>query len=152
MSLATWTRRVASGAVGAAALVMAGGIAYAAWTTNGTGAATAKTGTVAALEAQATIVGGPLYPGATADLKVVVTNPNASPVTVTTITAGAVTASPGCTTPGVTVTTSGAASFVVPANGSVTRTLPAAVGMSTASSSNCQGAAFTVPVTVGGRL
>ena len=152
MSLSTWARRVVSGAVGAAALVMAGGVAYAVWTTNGTGATTAKTGKAAALEAQATIVGGPLYPGATADLKVVVTNSNASPVTVTTVSAGAVTAGPGCTTPGVTVTTSGAASFVVPANGSVTRTLTTAVAMSTASSSNCQGATFTGPVSVGGRL
>jgi hypothetical protein len=131
---------------------MASGVAYAVWSATGSGATTAKAGTTTALTATASITGGPLYPGATADLTVVVTNPNAVPVTVTTIAAGTVAASAGCSTHGVTVTIPATVNLLVPANGSAPRTLTGAVAMSTASSSDCQGATFTVPVTVGGKL
>ena len=141
-----WTRRLASGGTGAAALLMAGGIAYAAWAVTGTGSGTAAADSTTPLTAVAA-VSTTLYPGRSATLTVTVSNPNPRPVTVTSIDlTGAVTASAGCTTHGVTVTLPATVSVAVPAGGSAPVALTNVVSMSTSSSSDCQGATFTIPL------
>ena len=145
-----WTRRLVTAGTGTLALLMAGGIAYAAWSQTGAGSGTAATGTIAPLGAVASL-GSSLYPGGSASLTVTVTNPNPRPVTVTSIVlTGAVTASAGCTTSGLSVTLPGAVSVTVPAGGSAPVTLTNAVSMSTSSTSDCQGATFTVPLSATG--
>jgi hypothetical protein len=135
---------------------LGGGIAVAAWTSSGSGAATAKAGTAAApttgtVDASA-ITTGLLYPGGTGTAKLLVTNPNPYPVVVTRVAAGtgAPTGSGGigtCTTTGVTwrEQTPGTA---VPTGGSTTLTLSDAVAMASTVDDGCQGAAFSIPVTV----
>jgi hypothetical protein len=152
MTQQRWMRRLASVGTGTTALLMAGGIAYAAWSAVGAGTGAAASGTPQALGVSAT-VGGTLYPGAAADVLVTVSNPNSAPVTVTTLTlAGSVTASAGCSTPGVTVTLPASTSLVVPAGGNASLSVANGVSMTTASSSNCQGAIFTIPLQANGRL
>ncbi|WP_206786003.1 hypothetical protein [Amycolatopsis sp. MtRt-6] len=138
---------------------LGGGIAVAAWTSSGSGAANAKAGTAAApatgTVAASAFSSGLLYPGGPAgDAKLLVHNPNPYPVVVTRVAAGtgAPTGSGGtgtCTTTGVTWTPQQpAAGNAVPAGGSATLTLPGAVSMGTASDDGCQGALITIPVTV----
>lgn len=140
-------------------VTMSGGIAVAAWTSSGDGEATAKAGTATAPTTGAVpgsaLTEGLLYPdGPAGTAKILVHNPNPYPVKVTTVSAAATapTASGGigtCATTGVTwnnrTLSSGNA---VPANGSATLTLPGAVSMSGVSETGCQGAVFTIPVTV----
>ena len=98
-------------------------------------------------------MGGPLSPGAAADLLVTVSNPNSAPVTVTSLTlAGPVTASASCSTPGITVSLPASTSLVVPAGGNASLSVTNGVSMTAASSSNCQGATFTIPLQANGRL
>jgi hypothetical protein len=148
----TWARRLTSVGIGTAALLLAGGIAYAAWSALGAGTGTAASGTPQALGVSAT-VGGTLYPGASADVLVTVSNPNSAAVTVQSLAlVGAVTASAGCTTPGVTVSLPASTTLVVPAGGNASLNVVNGVSMTTASSSNCQGATFTIPLQANGRL
>lgn len=145
-----WTRRLASAGTGAAALLLAGGIAYAAWAVLGTGSGTAVPGSTTPLTAVAA-VSTALYPGSSATLTITVSNPNPRPVTVTSIDlTDAVTASAGCTTHGVTVNLPATVSVAVPAGGSAPVALNDAVSMSTSSSSDCQGATFTIPLSAKG--
>ncbi|MFI5564272.1 hypothetical protein ACIA2T_33695 [Amycolatopsis japonica] len=140
-------------------VTMGGGIAVAAWTSSGSGEATAKAGTATAPTTGSVpgsaVTEGLLYPdGPAGTAKILVHNPNPYPVKVTTVNADvtAPTASGGtgtCVTTGVSWnnrTLSGG--NAVPANGSATLTLPGAVVMSSASENGCQGAVFTIPVTV----
>ena len=66
--------------------------------------------------------------------------------------AGAVTASAGCSTPGVTVSIPASTTLVVPAGGNASLSVANGIAMTTASSSNCQGATFTIPLQATGRL
>ncbi|MEQ0560158.1 hypothetical protein ABJI51_13805 [Amycolatopsis sp. NEAU-NG30] len=136
---------------------LGGGIAVAAWTSTGSGTAGAKAGTAAApatgtVDASA-LTTGLLYPGGTGDAKLLVHNPNPYPVAVTRVAAGtgAPTGSGGagtCTATGVSWILQTPPANTVPAGGTATLTLPGAVAMSTSSDDGCQGAVFTVPVTV----
>ncbi len=147
-----WVRRLVSAGIGTAALLMVGGIAYAAWSALGVGNGTAASGSPKALGISAT-VSGTLYPGASADVLVTVSNPNSTPVTVQSLAlAGTVTASAGCSTPGVTVSIPASTTLVVPAGGNASLSVANGIAMTTASSSNCQGATFTIPLQATGRL
>ncbi|SEC90006.1 hypothetical protein SAMN04489727_5514 [Amycolatopsis tolypomycina] len=135
---------------------LGGGIAVAAWTSSGSGAANAKAGTASApttgTVAASAFSNGLLFPGGPAgEAKILVQNPNPYPVKVSTIVAnGTPTASGGtgtCTTTGVTWTAQ-SPNAPVPAGGSATLTLSGAVSMSTAAEDGCQGALFAIPVTV----
>ena len=141
----------------AVAVVLAGGVAYAAWTSSGSGTATAKAGTASAPTTTtlggSAVTSGFLYPGTSGDAVIQVNNPNSYPVNVTAIApAGAVTASGGsgtCTTTGVSFSTQNPTSGnSIGANSSATLALKNAVAMSANSDSGCQGATFTIPVTV----
>lgn len=127
------------------------GTAYGVWTSGGVG-----TSTLAAASAQplttspVTLPTTLLYPGATADAALTVNNPNPFPVTVTAISAGTITSDKGAAcdaSTGVSFATQ-SGSWSVAAGGSRTLSLPGAVTMSNASADACQGAVFTVPVTL----
>lgn len=136
---------------------LGGGIAVAAWTSSGSGSATAKAGTATApttgaVDASA-ITAGLLYPGGTGTAKLLVTNPNPYPVTVTRVAAGtgAPTGSGGigtCTTTGVSWRADQTPGTAIAAGGSATLTLPGAVAMDAGADDGCQGAAFSIPVVV----
>jgi hypothetical protein len=132
------------------------GLVYAAWTASGTGSGYAKAEQAQALttvdvSASTTAT---LYPGATGDVLIRISNPNPYPVEVTDVTGnGAITPDaghPGCTTTGVTYTDQTGLTIDVPANGETETTLSNAASMSNASSNGCQGATFTIPVTLAG--
>jgi hypothetical protein len=93
-----------------------------------------------------------LYPGGTGDLVVKVTNPNSFAVTVTAVNgAGTITSDKGAacnTATGVTFTNTTGLSQSVGAGATVTFSVAGKVAMSNASDNSCQGAIFTVPVTL----
>jgi hypothetical protein len=93
-----------------------------------------------------------LYPGGIGDLVVKVTNPNAFGVTVTGVTgAGTITSDKGAAcnaSTGVTFTNTSGLTQAVGAGATVTFSLVGKVAMSNASDNSCQGAVFTVPVTL----
>jgi hypothetical protein len=138
------------------------GLVFAAWTTTGTGSGYAKAGTAQALSTVdvSASTTATLYPGGPAgDVTIRVSNPNTYPVTVTGVTgSGAITADAGhasCTTTGVSFTDQTGLSISVPAksgavNGETQTTLSGAASMSNASVNGCQGATFTIPVTLSG--
>ena len=142
--------------------LVAVGLVYAAWTTNGTGSGYAKAGTAQALSTVdvSASTSATLYPGGPAgDVTIRISNPNPYPVTVTGVAgSGAITADSGhasCTTTGVTFTDRTGLSISVPAksgavNGETQTTLSGAASMSNASVNGCQGATFTIPVTLSG--
>jgi hypothetical protein len=140
----------------AAVLVVAAGVAYAAWTASGGGSGYAKATSAQALGTVDVSATTPatLYPGATGDLKLEINNPNPYPVRVTSVTgAGAITSDKGAAcnaSTGVTFTNQPAVTLDVPASTSATFTLAGSVAMSNASDNSCQGAVFTVPVTLSG--
>ncbi|GAA0637714.1 hypothetical protein GCM10009547_47620 [Sporichthya brevicatena] len=152
-------RRVAvTAALVAGAVTLPTGVAQAYWRTTGTGSAAASAGNLSPLTGVAATadVAGPLAPGSTGTLVVAVRNPNSMPITVTAVTAGAgpigVSGALGtCTNPAVTVVPRTGLSTVVAPGASVSIPLPGAVTMGQADN-GCQGANFSVPVTVTGRI
>ena len=129
---------------------------YAAWTSSGTGsgyakAKSAQTLTTVDVSASTTAT---LYPGADGDVLIKISNPNQYPVRVTSVTGnGAITADSGhagCVTTGVTYTNQTGQTIDVPAGGTTQATLTNAAHMSNASDDGCQGATFTIPVSLTG--
>ena len=135
------------------------GLVYAAWTANGTGSGYAKAGSAQALttvdvSASSTAT---LYPGSDGNVLIKVNNPNPYPVKVTsvngngTITADSAHVTAGCTNANTGVTyTDQSTNIDVPANGTTQTTLTNAAHMSNASDNGCQGATFTIPVSLTG--
>lgn len=140
----------------AGAVLLPTGIAHAYWRTAGIGTGTASGGILSPLVAQtATAAGATLGPGGSGTLTVTVTNPNPVDVTVTAVSGnGTVGAGGGlgsCTNFVVAVQTPTAGLPVtVPAGATVTLTLAHGIAM-TSADNGCQGASFTVPVTLTGR-
>lgn len=143
-------------------LATGAGGAYAYWATVGAGSGAATNGTMATVTVEALVTGDSpqrtLVPGGTADVAVRAQNPNDYAVQVYAIRSnGDVTADanhPGCTTTGVTFAEPAAPlvpAVSIPANSSALITLPDAAAMSTASSSGCQGATFSLPITLEAR-
>jgi hypothetical protein len=146
---------------GVALLAMAAvGLVYAAWTTNGSGSGYAKAGSSQALTTidGAASTTATLYPGVNGNVRLEIDNPNPYPVRVTavsgngTITADAAHVTAGCTNAntGVTFTNQTGLTIDVAADASATTTLNNAVSMSNASDNGCQGATFTIPVSLTG--
>ena len=140
---------------GLVAGLMATGVAWAAWTADGTGNGYAKATTAEVLttdDVSATTV-AQLYPGGTGDVKLTINNTNDYPVRVTSIAGnGTITADTGhagCTTTGVSFTDQ-TGTWDVAANGETAITLTGAASMSNASLNACQGATFTIPVALTG--
>jgi P pilus assembly chaperone PapD len=142
-------------ATAAAVLVLisvGSGTAFAYFTATGSGAAAASTGTMLTVTVAAT-TGTPstmLYPGGNGDVALQVTNPNSFAVTLVSVTgSGTITGSGGCS-PGSTVTFTTQTGLSVPIAASSTTQvhLANAAAMTTAAPSACQGATFTIPVTI----
>lgn len=146
------TARV-SVAVGGCLLLGVGAV-HAYWSSSGSGANTATTGTMtisaAALAGEHARTA--LYPGGTADAIIKVDNPNGQTVHVVAITeTGTAQAGNNCSPTGITFTAPTSFTdpqFTLPANQSTVLDLAGAVTMDTTSASACQGQTFSLPVTV----
>ncbi|MET3706977.1 hypothetical protein ABIB17_001605 [Arthrobacter sp. UYEF6] len=160
----TSARLAARTAAATITLCLATGVggAYAYWATVGAGFGAAANGTMATVTVEALVAGdtpqSTLVPGGTADVAVRAYNPNNYAVRVYAIrgngSPAADTNHPGCTTTGVTFVGPSAPlapALSIPANSSILITLPGAATMSTSSSSGCQGASFSMPVTLEAR-
>ncbi len=133
-------------------MVVAGGVTtFGAWTVGGSGDGYAKAVTVSNLTMNSATTTADLYPRGTGAVELSVTNPNAFAVTITAVTAnGAVTSNNAtCTaSTGVTFTDTAGLSQVVGANATVAFTLAGKAAMANSSVNACQGATFTLPVTL----
>jgi hypothetical protein len=142
------------------ALAVGGGIAYASWLASGSGDATAQAGSATALTVSEATASAALVPGGDADLVFTVGNGNPYPVNLTAASLTNLRATPA-TNKTCTVATSGVTSIAtVPAptggwavgpGGNLKITLPKALHMSNSSDDGCQGATFTVAVTITGQ-
>jgi hypothetical protein len=141
------------GAAIAVVLGLGAGTAFAYFTSSGSGSGTASTGSVQAVTVlpAAGAVTNKLFPGASGDLVVTLSNPNSFPVTITNVSGnGTVTGSGGlgtCSTTGVSVPTQSGLTITVLA-GTHSVTIPDGVSMDATSDSGCQNATFSVPVTL----
>lgn len=129
--------------VGGTVLAIAvGGVAFAAWTSNGTGTGAVTAGSSSAVTVAGAPVSG-LYPTGTVTQKVTITNPNDYAVTLTALTPGTVTADKaGCNAASVTGAALTGLSDAIAAKGQVVKDV--VVSMSNAAADECQGAVFTV--------
>ncbi|CAN5569191.1 hypothetical protein BH20ACT23_BH20ACT23_11560 [soil metagenome] len=132
------------------ALFLVGSVVFAAWLVTGNGNGAAQATTAASLVVTPGTTTADLYPGSTGAVNLSINNPNPFGVTVTSIAAnGAITTgAPGCTTTGVTFTAPTVTGQVIAAGATLAVTLPNAAAMSNASVTGCQGATFSVPVSV----
>lgn len=136
--------------VGAALLVLVGaGVALAAYLSSGVGAGQANASEAVNSTITPGANGTALYPGATGTFTVTINNPNAYPVTVTSISAGSsqATGADNACAAG-TVTSSALTNppnTVIPPGGSGTYTLTST--MIADPDNSCQGASFTLPLT-----
>jgi hypothetical protein len=133
------------------------GIGVAAWNISGSGNGSTKATTASAitLADATTFTSADLYPGATGkDLKLRVTNPNSFPIRITTVSGnGTITSDKGAAcdaATGVTFANQSGLTLDVGAGATATLTVAGSVSMSNLSDNSCQGAVFTVPVTVTG--
>jgi hypothetical protein len=138
-------------------VAIAGTVAFAAWVSGGTGSGYAKATTaqdLTTLDVSATTP-ATLYPGATGDVKLEIDNANPYPVRVTAVSGnGAITSDAGgaCdASTGVSYTDQTGLTLDVAANSSATFTLTGSVAMTNASVDSCQGAVFTIPVSLTGQ-
>lgn len=149
------SRGAALGLATAATLVMGTGVGYAFWTSNGTGSGH---GAVApAQQIGFSVLGqssASLYPGASGDVTVTLTNPYARPLTITGLSGTVSTDKPGCGNDDFTVAANPAGlPASLTANQTVaSQSLTAAVSMDSDASNNCQGATVTVAYTIAGTL
>jgi hypothetical protein len=152
-------KRVVGLAVSAAAgLLVAGAVAYAAWTVNGSGTGTASATSAVALTLSAGSPQSSLYPGGSADVATSVQNSNPFPVHVSSIAIDTTQGSSGFTADGghsgcnlgslsfATATNAGNG-WDIPANSSIDVDAQSAIAMSGAANDSCQGATFTVYLT-----
>ncbi len=128
--------------------------AYAYFTSSGHGTGSASVGSMQTVTISSTTVSPatPLLPGGSGDVTLKVTNPNGFAVTLVSVVGnGTITADsghPGCTTTGVTFSSQVGLSDNIAADSTAAIDLPGAASMSTASSAGCQGATFSIPVTI----
>ena len=96
-----------------------------------------------------------LYPGATGNVKLQINNPNPYPVRVTAVSGnGTITSNAGAAcnaSTGVSYTDQTGLTLDIGASTSATFTLSGAVAMTNASDNSCQGAVFTIPVSLTGQ-
>ncbi|GAA3449410.1 hypothetical protein [Dactylosporangium matsuzakiense] len=128
------------------AVALAGGIAYAAWTINGSGTASASSGSAVDVSFAPGTVAGPLYPnGAAVDVHASGTNGNPFPVDFT-ISGGAVaTTKAGCNADSVHFTASGVQHMA--ATSTAVDYIVGQVSMDNTADNACQGATFTITLT-----
>ncbi len=128
--------------------------AYAFWTQGGSGVGTAVTTTATVtVAAAAGTPTTPLYPGSTGDVTLKMNNPNAFALKLTAVTGnGTITPDAGhasCSPTGVSFTDQTGLNINLPAStNNIPIDLAGAASMSTASANGCQGATFTIPVSI----
>ncbi len=136
------------------------GAAVAYWTVIGAGSASGPVSAVSSLTLSAGTPTAQLYPGASADVALTVSNPNTTTVHISSLVLDTTQGSSGfsvdaahsgCELPALSFTTAtnGGAGWTVPAEvgsveGSLSIDLPSAVSMATSASSACQGASFSI--------
>jgi hypothetical protein len=138
------------------AVLIAGGVTLGSWAVGsdpGNGYAKAISGTNLTLSDASASTTAQLYPGATGDVVVTVTNPNPFQVTIGKIdgTGGAITSDKGAScdaSTGVTFTDQDTLNLQVPAGQTRTFTLSNAASMDNTAAQACEGAVFAIPVTV----
>jgi hypothetical protein len=137
-------------------VLVAGAVAFAAWTASGSGSGFAKATTAQALstvDASADTT-AQLYPGGTGDLVIKIHNPNPYGVDVTSITqsGAAVTTDATAACDASTGVSFGGDSATHHVNAGATSefTLAGEVSMSNASDNSCQGKTFEIPVSLSG--
>jgi hypothetical protein len=138
------------------AVLIAGGVTLGSWAVGsdpGNGYAKATSGTNLTLSDASASTTGQLYPGGHGDVTVIVTNPNPFAVTIGSITGtgGAITSDKGGScdaSTGVSFTDQNSLHLLVPAGGTQTFVLPNAASMNNSADQSCEGAVFTIPVTV----
>src|SRR2546430_12923094 len=98
--------------IGAATVlgISGAGVAFAAWTASGGGSASAQATTAQGLTVSPATTPASLYPGATADVEIDVTNPNPYPVSISSLAPGTITTGvSGCDGSNITFTAAPAA-------------------------------------------
>ena len=158
------TRRTLVAFFATSSVLILTSLVFAAWLTSGSGSATAKAGSsqaISTLDASAS-TSATLYPGVSGDATIRISNPNGFAVRVTGVSLNGANSDitpdgshSGCSPSGVSFTNQTGLTVDVPAksggtNGTATATLTGAVSMSNASVDACQGATFTIPVTLAG--
>lgn len=134
--------------------IVAVGVGLGAWSIGGSGNGAAKATTASNITlADATaFTTADLYPGATGNLKLRATNPNPFPVRITAVSGnGTITSDKGAAcdaSTGVTFANQTGLTLDLAAGATATLTVPSSVSMSNASDNSCQGAVFTIPVTL----
>jgi hypothetical protein len=149
------TRRVLALAAAAALVGVGAGAAYAYLTGSGSGSGSASTGTMQTVTITATAGSPttPLLPDGTGDVVLQVDNPNGFAVTlVSVIGSGTISADSehsGCNPSVVTFTNQTGLSVSIPASSSGYQVdLAGAASMSSSAANACQGATFSIPVTI----
>lgn len=148
-------RKILVAAVLGVIAVGVAGIAIAAWTVSGSGTGYAKASTASAVtlaDASAN-TSTDLFPGASGAVKLKVSNPNPFPVRITAVAGnGAITSDKGAScnaSTGVSFTNQTGLTLDLAASESdKVFTLAGAVAMTNASDNTCQGAIFSIPVSV----
>jgi hypothetical protein len=142
-------------ALSAILVVATTAVTFGSWTVSssaGSGYSKAKVASSLTLSDASASTTAQLYPGGTGDIWVKVTNSNPFAVTVTSVTgAGTITSDKGAAcdaATGVTFTNTTGLTQAVGAGATVTFSLAGKVAMSNASDNTCQGAVFTVPITL----
>ncbi|HST17037.1 MAG TPA: hypothetical protein VLK36_05165 [Gaiellaceae bacterium] len=138
------------------AVIVAGGATFGSWAVSsspGNGYAKAVTAVNLTFNDVSATTVAQLYPGGNGDVKVSVNNPNPFPVTITAVNAaaGSISSDKGAAcnaSTGVTYTNQTGLTQVVPATGTAAFTLTGAAHMANTSDNSCQGAIFTIPVTL----
>jgi hypothetical protein len=134
--------------------IVAVGVGLGAWSLGGSGNGAAKATTASNITlADATaFTTADLYPGATGNLKLRATNPNPFPVRITAVTGnGTITSDKGAScdaSTGVTFNNQTGLTLDLAAGATATLTVANSVSMTNASDNACQGAVFTVPVSL----
>ncbi|MDX6287170.1 MAG: hypothetical protein QOG53_2655 [Frankiales bacterium] len=148
-------RNIVTGAAIAGAAVLAAGIAYAAWSSSGTGSGRASSGSAVVVTVSASTGPADLYPGFTAgDVSFTLTNTNPYAVTFTSMTTPgtAVSSDPtACPNVNVTAVAKAGLSLVVEANStSEPLSITDVVGMATDAPDGCQAKTFDIGLTLTG--
>jgi len=138
----------------AVGVALAGGVAYALWSANGSGSGSAKALTAQTVTVSAATATADLYPGFNqGDVFFSLTNNNPYPITFTSMTAGTVTSSDqaNCPASNVTVATPTTVSVSVAGNASnVARSVADVVTLASGAPDGCQGVTFTIALTLTG--
>jgi hypothetical protein len=147
-------KKKVAAALAVVGVTVGGGLAWAAWTANGSGSGTARATTAQNITVNAATGAADLYPGFTGgDVFFTLTNPNPYDVTFTSMTAGAITSSAPAACPATNVTVAGATglSLNVAANStSGPLSIANVVTMALAAPNGCQGVSFTIALTLTG--